>query len=55
MADSIFNPEAIYGVPPEGVWIDDLVDLSKNPPVHTGRIFLIPGTIVAYDPEEVNE
>lgn len=55
VANSIFNPEAIYGVPPEGLWVEDLVDLSKDPPVHTGKIFLIPGTVVAYDPEEVND
>jgi hypothetical protein len=48
----LFNPEALYQVPPEGLWANDLVEVQKKE--RTGRIFLIPGTIIGYDPELVH-
>tara|TARA_X000001382_G_C3161479_1_gene176421 strand:- start:535 stop:798 length:264 start_codon:yes stop_codon:yes gene_type:complete len=50
----IFNPQALYQVPPQGLWADDLVEIKEEEKTRTGRIFLIPGTIIGYDPELVS-
>jgi|TARA_A100000171_G_C2035862_1_gene98068 hypothetical protein len=44
----------LYQVPPQGLWADDLVEIKEEEKTRTGRIFLIPGTIIGYDPELVS-
>ena len=47
-----FNPGAIYQVPPEGAWMNDLVDDATKR--RTGTIWVPPGTLLVYDSGEVN-
>lgn len=48
-SNSIFNPEALYQVPPDGLWVESLVDISQDPPIETGPMFIPPGSIIGYD------
>lgn len=48
---SIFNEQGLYAVPPEGLWVKDLIDLTTTN--RTGPIFLPPGTIIAGDPDNL--
>ena len=49
---SIFNPKGLYTVPPQGLWVEDLVDASTYK--RTGPIFIPPGAIVSHDDEAVD-
>jgi len=48
-----FNPEALYQVGPKGLWVETVVDISRDPPEETGPIYLLPGAIIGYDEELV--
>lgn len=54
-AHSIMNPEALYLIPPEGLLVPNLVDISQDPPVETGPIFILPGTSLGYDEQLIKE
>jgi hypothetical protein len=52
-SESVFNPQAVYQIPPEGLWLTDLVDAATD--TRTGPIYVLPGTLVVYDAESVSE
>lgn len=51
-SSTIFNPKAIYQIPPGGIWLEDLVDLEAGE--RQGPIFVPGGTIVYYDADVVD-
>lgn len=48
---SVINPKALYAVPPEGLWVSDLMDATTG--TRTGPVFLPPGMLVVHDDEGV--
>jgi hypothetical protein len=48
---AVFNPQGMYAVGPEGLWVPNLMDVETE--TLTGPIYLPPGTIVAHDDEAV--
>ena len=50
---AVFNPQALYLIPPEGAWLPDLVVRTTGE--RTGPIFVPPSSIVGFNPELVGD
>ena len=50
---TIFNPNAVYMFPPEGLIVSDLIDVKTQE--RTGRVYVPAGTMVLYDAESIGE
>lgn len=50
---AVFNPEGLYVVGPQGLWVENLTELPGMK--YTGPIYLPPGTSIGYDPELLGE
>lgn len=46
-----YNPEAVYRVPANGLWMQDLIDDATGQ--KQGRMFVLPGTFLVYDGSEI--
>jgi len=51
-SNTVFNPKAVYQIPPGGAWLEDLVDIETEK--RQGPIFVPGGTIVYYDADVVD-
>jgi len=50
---AVFNPQALYLIPPEGAWLPDLVVRTTGE--RTGPIFVLPSSIVGFNPDLVGD
>lgn len=50
---TVFNPQALYIIPPEGVWVPDLIVRATGE--RTGPIYVYPSSIVGFNPDLVGE
>lgn len=50
---AVFNPQALYLIPPEGAWLADLVVRTTGE--RTGPIFVPPSSIVGFNPDLVGD
>lgn len=49
----VFNPQALYLIPPEGMWVPDLIVRATGE--RTGPIYVYPSSIVGFNPDLVGD